>query len=178
MIANRTSGYLHPKAGWLTVIDEQGHRARTVEQAAEIWRRGLEDVILPLRDAGIPVLVVAPIAPMPHTASRRTILAQAYGGEPIGVSLQEALAYRQPAFDVETAVVARHPRAAIFDPLSVLCRPVCASAAGSTVLYQDTTHLSVDGSLRLETILDLARKDDIALPASDPDAECPDLARS
>ena len=67
----------------------------------------------------------------------------------MGISRLEAVAHRQPAYQAELAVAKRHPGVSVFDPMDSLCSDVCPSASEGTILYQDPTHLSLDGSLRL-----------------------------
>lgn len=150
VLANRSAGYVRPERGWLTLVDDRGRRARSVEQAAALWRIGLEGVIAPLREAGIPVVLVASVAEMPTWADQRSLFAQTFGGRAIGVPLAEVVEDRRPAFEVERAVLATHPAAVHFDPLPWLCDSTCASERDGVLRYQDATHLSLDGSLLLE----------------------------
>lgn len=166
VISNRSAGYVHPERGWLTVVDDRGRRARTAEEAVAFWRSGLEDVVARLREAGIPVLIVASVPEMPRSADQRSIFAQAFGGRSIGVSLAEVVADRRSAYEAERAVTAGDPAATVFDPLPALCNEVCASAVDGTIHYQDATHLSVDGALLLapglRTSLQVVLQSDVA----------------
>ncbi len=153
VIANRSASYIHPKPVSTAAVEAPLPSARALEQAAAVWRRGVESVIEPLQEAGIPVLIVASVAAMPRSAVQRSIFAQAWGGEPIGVPLSEAIAYRLPADEIERAIAERHAGVRLFDPFVTLCGDVCPSARGSTILYQDATHLSLDGALLLAPAL-------------------------
>lgn len=153
VIANRSAGYIHPDRGWRTAVRDDGKRARNVEEATQLWRRGIEGVVEPLRDAGIPVVLIAAVAELPKFDDGRSLFAQVYQSRPYEVALEQVVADRAPALAVERAVVESHPHAMVFDPLPTLCTDVCASAAADTMLYQDATHLSVDGALRLSAPL-------------------------
>ena len=153
VIANRSAAYVHPDRGWRTMLRDDGTRAETVEEAKAIWRLGLQEIVDPLRDAGIPVVIIASAAEMPKYKDGRTLFAQAFGSRAYHVALDQVVADRRPAIEAELAVAESHPRATVFDPLPALCTDVCPSAVDGTVLYQDATHLSVDGSLRLSPSL-------------------------
>ena len=149
VIANRSAGYVHPEWGWRTAATDDGRKASSVTEAAALWREGMSDVIRPLADADIPVLVVASVAEMPQFSDQRSIFAQTFGAQAYEVPTDDVVAARQPALDAEAAALQPHPRSAIFDPVPVLCTEVCASAVDGTMLYQDETHLTVDGAKRL-----------------------------
>ena len=149
VIANRSAGYVHPEWDWRTAVTEDGGRAASVSEAAALWQRGMTDVIRPLQEAGIPVLVIGSVAEMPQFSDQRSIFAQTFGAKAYEVPTDEVIAARQPALDAERAALATHPRSAVFDPIPHLCTDVCASAVDGTMLYQDETHLTVDGAKRL-----------------------------
>lgn len=149
VIANRSAGYVHPEWDWRTAVTEDGGRASSVAEASALWQQGMTDVVRPLQGAGIPVLVIGSVAEMPQFSDQRSIFAQTFGAKAYEVPTDEVIAARQPALDAEVAALATHPRSAVFDPVPYLCTDVCASAVDGTMLYQDETHLTVDGAKRL-----------------------------
>ena len=67
-----------------------------------------------------------------------------------GFPRAQAEELRAPAVRVEQDVAADHPGTVLHDPLPVLCvAEQCYATRDGVVLYQDQTHLSVDGSLLL-----------------------------
>lgn len=149
VIANRSAGYVHPEWGWRTAATDDGRKASSVSEAAALWRRGMTDVVRPLAEADIPVLVIGSVAEMPQFSDQRSIFAQTFGAKAYEVPTDEVVAARKPALAAERAALDLHPRSAVFDPVPVLCTEVCASAVDGTMIYQDETHLTVDGARRL-----------------------------
>ena len=150
IIANRSAGYVHPEWGWRTAVAGDGSAATSVKQAAELWEQGVEDVVAPLRDAAIPVVIIAAVPEMPEFTDQRSLFSQAFGSRAYEVPRRQAVQDRAPALDAEQAVAARHPGTYVFDPIPALCSSdVCASAVDGVLRYQDETHLTVDGSLLL-----------------------------
>ncbi len=146
VIANRSAGYVHPEWDWRTAATDSGQRAGSVSEAADLWRRGLQDVVGPLRKAGIPVVIVAAVPEMPQFTDQRSLFAQAFGAQAYEVDRATVVADRKPALDAERAVARANPGTLVFDPIPALCTDVCASAVDGVMRYQDETHLTVDGS--------------------------------
>ena len=150
IIANRSAGYVHPEWGWRTAATDSGGAATSVKQAAELWEQGIEDVVAPLREAGIPVIIIAAVPEMPEFTDQRSLFSQAFGSRAYEVPRKQSVQDRAPALDAEEAVAARHPGTFVFDPIPVLCpTEICSSAVDGVLRYQDETHLTVDGSLLL-----------------------------
>lgn len=150
IIANRSAGYVHPEWGWRTAATDGGGAATSVKQAASLWEQGIEDVVAPLRQAGIPVIIIAAVPEMPEFTDQRSLFAQAFGSRAYEVPRKQSVQDRAPALDAEQSVAARHPGTYLFDPIPALCSSdICASAVDGVLRYQDETHLTVDGSLLL-----------------------------
>ena len=79
VIANRSGGYVHPEVGWRTAARDDGGRADSVDEAADLWRKGLEPVVRELSEAGIPVLVLAAVPEMDGYTDRTSLLSSAFG---------------------------------------------------------------------------------------------------
>ena len=63
---------------------------------------------------------------------------------------QRHAGYRAVVFDV----LKKHPAVQVFDPFTTLCdRSLCWAAQGSTILYRDTDHLSLQGSRHVAAAL-------------------------
>jgi hypothetical protein len=92
-----------------------------------------------------------------------TLMANAFGTRDFDVPLSEVRDNRKPAFDVETALAAAHPGASVFDPFPALCDDEsCWAVRDGRILYQDETHLSVEGSTALADGLAQAIRDGVA----------------
>ena len=150
VIANRSAGYVHPEWDWRTAARDDGGRAESVDEAATLWRAGLEPIVSTLSDAGIPVVIFAAVPEMTGYTDRTSLLSQAIGSQDFEISRQESEADRRPALDVEQALADRYPGVSVFDPIPELCaEDSCTAARDGAPVYQDETHLSVDGSLML-----------------------------
>ena len=124
--------------------------ATSVAQAAGLWEQGIEAVVAPLREAGIPVVIIAAVPEMPDFTDQRSLFSQAFGSRPYEAPRKQSIEDRRPALDAEEAVAARHPGTFIFDPIPIICpTETCFSAVDGVLRYQDETHLTVDGSVLL-----------------------------
>ncbi len=150
VIANRSGGYVHPEIKWRTAATDGGDAASSVSDAAALWQDGLTGVVKPLREAGIPVVIVGAVPEMPEFTDQRSLFSQAFGSKALEVSTAKSVAFRKPALDAELAVADEFPGTVVFDPVPALCgADVCSSAVDGKLRYQDETHLTVDGSLLL-----------------------------
>ena len=157
VIANRSAGYVHPEWDWRTAERDDGGRATSVAEAADLWRAGLEPVARQLSDAGVPVLIVAAVPEMHGYTDRTSLLSEAFGSQSFEVPRAEAEADRRPALDVEESLAAKYDGVSVFDPIPSLCEAdTCSADRDGAPLYQDETHLSVAGSLLLAERLSAA----------------------
>ncbi|MEY4136744.1 MAG: hypothetical protein RL205_872 [Actinomycetota bacterium] len=151
VIANRSAGYVHPEIRWRTAATKSGGMAGSTSEAAKLWKQGIDDVVAPLRAAGIGVVIIGAVPEFPEFVDQHSIFAQAFGSKAYTLDEAEAIAHRKPALDAETAVAAKYPGTVIFDALPYVCDgTTCATAKDGVVFYQDETHLSLEGSLLLE----------------------------
>lgn len=151
VIANRSAGYVHPEIKWRTAETANGGMASSTAEAAKLWKQGVDDVVAPLRAAGIGVVIVGAVPEFPDFVDQHSLFAQAFGSKAYTIDQAEAIANRKPALDAELSVARRHPGTVVFDALPYVCDgQACATAKDGVVFYQDETHLSLEGSLLLE----------------------------
>ena len=150
VIANRSGGYVNPQLDWRTAARDDGRRAESIDEAADLWRQGLTPVVRTLSEAGIPVVIMAAVPEMRGYTDRTSLLSQAFGAQSFEVSRQETEDERRPALDVEQALASAFPGVSVFDPNPFLCDvDSCSTERDGEPVYQDETHLSVPGSLLL-----------------------------
>ena len=150
IIGNLSEGYVHPETGWRTAATDSGGRADSPEEAEALWRRGLDPIVSTLRKAGIGVVIIANVPQMNGYTDGTSLLSQAIGRRDFSVNRDESEANRQPALDIEQSIAKARPGTVVYDPFPALCDDEdCWAARDGAVLYQDETHLSVDGSLLL-----------------------------
>jgi hypothetical protein len=124
--------------------------AGSTKEAARLWKTGIDDVVAPLREAGIGVVIVGAVPEFPEFVDQHSLFAQAFGSKAYTIDQAEAIANRKPALDAEIEVAAKYPGTVIFDALPFVCDgTTCATAKDGVVFYQDETHLSLEGSLLL-----------------------------
>ena len=150
VIANRSGGYVRPGKDWRTVAREDGGRATSVDEATDLYRRGLEPVVRDLTEAGIPVLVVQAVPEMTGYTDRTSLAGSLFGAQAFELPRADAEQDRRPAVDVEEQLAEAYPGLTLYDPIPALCSDdTCSTERDDQPVYQDETHLSVPGSLLL-----------------------------
>jgi peptidoglycan/LPS O-acetylase OafA/YrhL len=130
-----------PRSG--AVTDRPGAKAL-------LWQQGLVSAFDRLNRAGVRVVLLhpVPVLPLPEGCAIVRILA----GSCIEASLARSVVDRERRRTVraEARAVAQTPTTSAVDFENELCgRRVCSTVRGSTILYSDSSHLSVDGALTL-----------------------------
>ena len=151
VIANRSTGYVHPELRWRTVARSDGSRADSVAEATDLYARALRSVVTKLSTAGIPVVVVHAVPEMTGYVDRTSIAAQAFGAGDYRKGRSALDRQRAPALTTEQSIAAQVPKLTLVDPFPALCDDrSCWARKDGEPWFQDATHLSVTGSLRLE----------------------------
>lgn len=150
VIANRSRGYTDPDLGWRTMIDAEGAPA-TAQNAAELYRSGLDAVVRTLRDAEIGVLILQNIPEPRNLGAPVSILRRvAPAASPAAFDTRGPVQDRRPAAWAEAAVALANPGTILFDPVSSLCPSgSCPLRTKGQSIYLDTLHLTREGSLVL-----------------------------
>ncbi len=121
-----------------------------------MWERGLRSTVGTLRDAGIPVIVVHPVPKFPGwdlraCAAGRVAIDDFSCGR--STSREQADAERADADAAERRAIADIQGVIDLDLSDVLCGGgTCATSKGSTWLYHDGDHLSIDGAKRTQPV--------------------------
>jgi len=157
IIANRSTGYVHPEIRWRTVARPDGGRATSITEAAALYRTALGTVLTALSSEHIPVIVLNAVPDMKGYVDRTSLAAQAFGAADFGKSLNSLVAQREPAMAVETSLASSIAGVSMVDPFPSLCTDrECWARRGGDPWYQDEQHVSVFGSLRLEEPIRIA----------------------
>lgn len=150
VITNRSGGYVRPGKEWRTIARDDGGRAESVDEARELYRRGLEPVVRELTDAGIPVIVVSAVPEMTGYTDPTSLLSGVFGTQAFEVSRADAEDERRPAVEVEQDLASSIAGLSVVDPNPALCSDdTCSTQRDGQPVYQDETHLSLPGSLLL-----------------------------
>jgi hypothetical protein len=171
LIGNLSEGYVHPEDGWRTAARDDGSRAGSVDEAVKLWRAGLDPIVSTLRKAGIGVVIISSVPQMTGYTDGTSLLSQAFGTRDFSISREDSENHRLPAINAEKAIAKAYPGTVVFDPHPSLCDDdVCWASRDGEVLYQDETHLSVDGSMLLVDRLRAAMTSVGVAPAATPPA--------
>jgi hypothetical protein len=151
IIANRSTGYVHPEIRWRTVARPDGGRASSITEATALYRTALSTVLTRLSSEHIPVIVLNAVPDMKGYVDRTSLAAQAFGAADFGKSLSSLASQREPAMAVESSLASSIAGVSMVDPFPSLCSDrECWARKGGDPWYQDEQHVSVLGALRLE----------------------------
>ena len=151
IIANRSTGYVHPEIRWRTVARPDGGRASSITEATALYRTALSTVLTHLSSEHIPVIVLNAVPDMKGYVDRTSLAAQAFGAADFGRSLSSLALQREPAMAVESSLASSIAGVSMVDPFPSLCSDrECWARKGGDPWYQDEQHVSVLGALRLE----------------------------
>ena len=154
VIANRSTGYVHPELHWRTIGRPDGSRAGTVAEATDLYAKALTSVVSTLSRAGIPVVVINAVPDMTGYVDRTSLAAQAFGAGDYRKDRAVLARQRGPAITVEQTLSSQTTEVALVDPFPELCDDTsCWARKDGQPWYQDATHVSRTGSLRLKAPL-------------------------
>jgi len=152
VIANRSAGYTRLQPIWRSIRDETGSTGWDDQSATDIYERGLDGVVNPLRQAGIAVLILQNI-PEPTVVERGqsifSKLIHRTNNDSIA-NYSQSILPRLFAMQAESRVANRWVGTELFDPLSALCpEEKCIRTHNGESVYLDSYHLSKFGSTLL-----------------------------
>lgn len=146
--ASRSTLYIEDSAAELE--DADGRRARGPDEKAQLWQRGLEEIVGRLEEAGVPLLLVHPMPEFPQAAQGCTTIRIITDGCASTVARQTVRSRLARAKQAERAAIAVSRNAWALDFEDEICTSDrCSTSRDGTILYRDGSHLSVDGALRL-----------------------------
>ena len=151
VIANRSTGYVHPELRWRTVARSDGSRADSGAEATDLYTQALRSVVTTLSTAGIPVVVIQGVPEMTGYVDRSSLAALAFGAGDYRKDRSTLESQRAPAHSAEQSIAGEIPRLALVDPFPQLCDDrSCWARKDGEPWFQDATHVSVAGSMRLQ----------------------------
>jgi hypothetical protein len=162
VMAARTDEYLRSASFGLANRGADTHSNQTGAKE-RLWYQGLKSTLDHLNDRGIPVVVVHPVPELPTSVADCAvvrILTRSCTGSTARATDDER---RQIAVDIEDNATTAAPDAWTIDLQNRLCdADRCEGMRGDTILYRDSSHLSVDATPRLtgafyRAIVDYAR---------------------
>jgi hypothetical protein len=157
IIANLSSGYTMPESPWRTLIDENGVPANS-QNANWLYFDSLFDVVLPLKEKNIPVLIIqnipSPPIPVPTGAKAGKTIFSRYLSSSAGPQMfsgYESVKHSERSRAVETNL-SIDVGVNLYDPFRYLCNPgisQCRSFVNGFPIYLDGAHLTAQGAASL-----------------------------
>jgi peptidoglycan/LPS O-acetylase OafA/YrhL len=156
-VAERTDEYLDDSS-WGMTAPAGGTPQYGSTEKARLLERGLAEALRPLSAAHIPVVLVHPIPALPVPSTQCAVVVVLLHACASSVSRSHVDRELAPAVALETRALASAPSARGVSFESEICgRSTCRSTRGSTLLYWDNLHLSVEGAMtlvpRFETLI-------------------------
>jgi peptidoglycan/LPS O-acetylase OafA/YrhL len=145
--AARTDGYV---AGHLGLGATGDSITTDSAERAVLWRRGLTASLSRLNRSGIPVVVVEAVPEVPSRTTECAVILVLTRSCTSTVDRASVDARLRSSVEVQRAAVAAAPRSYDLDLESAFCSSTrCFSLRKGKLLYRDSDHLSVGGSLLL-----------------------------
>jgi peptidoglycan/LPS O-acetylase OafA/YrhL len=154
VIANRTDLYINETAEGLGQAPD-GAIAFGKREKTQVLTHGLAQTLRRLTDAGIPVVVVHPVPAVPTPPQGCAVLLILTGRCGSSTSETQANKELQTAIAIENRAIAFIPGTAAVNFEKILCpNGRCSAQRGSTFVYFDSDHLSIQGALLLSGCFD------------------------
>ncbi len=152
IIANRTTGYLDPSAGWRTFLTSEGKPAKDESEASEIYSNKLFEISTKLNKLGAKVIIFQNIPEPTEVGNPQSIfqyifLRSYYNG------ITSTLKFNTTARSIEKSF-AMKGLISLYDPSVEICGNSCSDRINIGGKYMDSWHLSTKESLNLSSSIE------------------------
>jgi peptidoglycan/LPS O-acetylase OafA/YrhL len=148
IIANRTTGYLDPSAGWRTFLNSEGKPAKDESEASEIYSKKLFEISTKLNELGAKVIVFQNIPEPLRVVSQQSIFQYIFIRNYYKNGITSALKFNTTARSIEKSF-AKKGLISLYDPSVEICGNSCSDRINIGDKYMDNWHLSTKESLNL-----------------------------
>jgi hypothetical protein len=148
IIANRTTGYLDPSAGWRTFINSEGKPAKDESEASEIYSKQLFLIVTKLKILGSKIVIFQNIPEPLKVGNPQSIFQYVFFRSYYRNGIISTLKFNKSARSIENKY-AQKGLISLYDPSVVICGNSCSNRINIGDKYMDSWHLSTKESLRL-----------------------------
>ena len=153
IIANRTSGYLDPTAGWRTFLNSAGKPAKDESEASKIYSKRLFELSTELAAVGTKVIIFQDVPEPLKIGNPQSIFQYTFLRNHYKEGLTTKLKLNVAARNIEKSL-AKTGLIALYDPSLQICGKSCNHQIDVRSIYVDNWHLSTEGSLGLSTSIE------------------------
>jgi len=148
IIANRTTGYLDPSAGWRTFLNSEGKPAKDESEASEIYSKKLFEISTKLNKLGAKVIVFQNIPEPSRVGNPESIFQYIFLKDYYKNGIISSLKFNTTARRIEKSF-AKKGLISLYDPSVEICGNSCSDRINIGSKYMDSWHLSTEESLNL-----------------------------
>lgn len=158
IIANRTTGYLDPSAGWRTFLNSNGKPAKDESEASEIYSQKLFEISTKLNTLGAKVIIFQNIPEPSRSGNPQSIFEYIFLKNYYKNGITTSLKFNTTARAIEKNF-AKNGLISLYDPSVEICGNSCSHRINIGDRYIDSWHLSTKESLNLSSSIESIIKD-------------------
>jgi hypothetical protein len=158
IIANRTSGYMNPSAGWRTFLNSDGKPAKDEFEAAEIYSNKLFEISTRLNSLGANVILFQNIPEPTKVGNPQSIFQYIFHQNYYKNGIISTLQFNSTARSIEKSL-AKKGLITLYDPSLQICGNSCGDKINIEDKYMDSWHLSTKESLNLSSSIERVIKE-------------------
>ena len=158
IIANRTTGYMDPSAGWRTFLNSEGKPAKDASEAAEIYSTKLFEISTKLNSLGAKVIIYQNIPEPTEDGNPQSIFQYIFLRNNYKNGIISTLQFNSTARSIEESF-AKKGLISLYDPSVQICGNSCSDKINIEGKYMDSWHLSTKESLNLSSSIESVIKE-------------------
>jgi peptidoglycan/LPS O-acetylase OafA/YrhL len=158
IIANRTTGYMDPSAGWRTFLNSEGKPAKDASEAAEIYSNKLFEISTKLNSLGAKVILFQNIPEPTEVGNPQSIFQYIFLRNYYKNGIISTLQFNSTARSIEESF-AKKGLISLYDPSVQICGNSCSDKINIKGKYMDSCHLSTKESLNLASSIESVIKE-------------------
>jgi hypothetical protein len=152
IIANRTTGYLEPSAGWRTFLTSEGKPAKNEFEASKIYSENLFALSTQLNAIGTKVIIFQNIPEPLKISSPQSIFQFVFLRQHNKADVTSVVKLNEAARTIEKNL-SQKGLISLYDPSKEICGISCTGEIKTENFFMDSWHLSTNGSLSLKKSL-------------------------
>ena len=137
IIANRTTGYMDPSAGWRTFLNSEGKPAKDASEAAEIYSTKLFEISTKLNSLGAKVIMYQNIPEPTEVVNPQSIFEYIFLRNNYKNGIISTLQFNSTARSIEESF-AKKGLISLYDPSVQICGNSCSDTINIEGKYMDS----------------------------------------